>query len=150
MKSILLILLTSPICSLGQSLLYEAPKRTVYIDVISDLNQHDLYDKLTKFLLGNDFMIEYRDPEIGIIRTEPKEYRGRSHMSYYNFRVQDNKITLSGNYRQSNASAAIWGTSMRDNFRQIRNVWGQVGEKNAYVDMQRLAEKFGGKLEFRK
>lgn len=151
MKNLLLTtLLILPFVVSSQELRYNAPKRTVYIDIKTDLPQEELYDKLTKFLLGNDFMIEYRDPEIGLIRTEPKEYRGRSHMSYYNFRVHEATITMSGNYRQSNTSAAIWGTSWRDNFKQIRNVWGQIGEKNAFADMQRLAESFGGELEFRR
>lgn len=128
-------------------------KGTGYIDIKSELKKEELYKMITEFLLNIDVMIECRDPEIGLIRTGHIDVKGRIDTSYYSIRIQDNKVTISGNYRAFNQGAALVGivvVKVRDLFAQIINLDnGQVGRKQAFRDMLALAEKFGDVLEFR-
>ncbi|MVZ62150.1 hypothetical protein [Sphingobacterium humi] len=149
---IILILTLSSALLFSQDLRQKAPKGTMYIDIIKEGSKEQLYNELTEWLLDKGFMIEFRDSELFLIRTEPFE-RG-SHMSYYTFRIKDGIITISGNYRQSSSSVALWGTGFnaRDSFQQIKNVSSMqiTGVKGAYRDMQIVAELLGDKLVFRK
>lgn len=146
------LMLIVPLIVLSQDLKHKAPNGTMYIDIAKEGTKEEIYDYLSEWLLDNNFMIEFRDPELYLIRTEAFE-RG-SHMSYYTFRIKDGRITLSGNFRQSSSSVALWGTGLnaRDSFKQIKKVsgMGQQSARNSFNDMQFVAELLGEKLTFRK
>ena len=153
MKNILLLfILLTPLFALSQDLKNKAPNGAMYIDIEKEGSKDELYDFLSEWLLDNNFMIEFRDPELYLIRTEPFD-RG-SHMSFYTFRIKDDKITLSGNFRQSSSSVALWGTGLnaRDSFKQIRKASGmaQQSARNSFNDMQFVAELLGENITFRK
>ncbi|GEM_PF-5711842 len=145
-------MLSTTLITFGQDLKNKAPLGTMYIDIEKEGTKEELYDYLSEWLLDNNFMIEFRDPELYLIRTEPFE-RG-AHLSFYTFRIKDGRITLSGNFKQSSSNVALWGTGLnaRDSFKQIKKVtgMGQQSARNSFNDMQFVAELLGDNLTFRK
>jgi hypothetical protein len=142
-----------PVFVKAQEIKDKPSKSTAFIVIKCDLKQEELFASFSKFLLAQDIMIESRDKELGIIKTEPIERRGKNHISYYTIRIEDQKITIGGNYMVSNKGVtrgAIIGVKSRDVYAQIRNVdGGRIGRKQAFWDMLELAEKFGGELGFK-
>lgn len=125
-------------------------RKTRYFEIENDRTKEANYEYVLNYLLDNDFMIDQRDHELGLITTQLKNMKG--HAAIYNFRIQDNKITLSGLYRQSQSNAVLFGSTFRDGFEQIQKRGGmsnRPGEKKAFEGLFNTAKDLGGNLTFR-
>jgi hypothetical protein len=98
MKPIFFLLLFSFNLS-AQTNIKHVPKKVTKIILTTDQNQESNFDYMMNTLLDNGYTIEKRDSEYGTIKTDPQPLSGQNNCNYFfNIRVKDNQIIISGQY----------------------------------------------------
>lgn len=140
-KLLLLFVLIGSIQAIAQ----EIPKKAYKIIIKNTLTADENFNLVGRTLADNDFTIESKDKEFGMIKTGIKPNGRFSQTFFYTFAIKQNEIAISGQW-SVNASMNFGGATAENSFWKIEYTNGEF--KRVFNSMNTFALKLGSDLKY--